>query len=101
MGTTIQFKRGDSAAIETYFEAAKGEPILNIETGELYVCIDDAGTLRLVNDNTHSTATSIHGFEIDDVDPLDNQILVFNSASNMYTLQYIEDTLNNIDGGSF
>jgi len=105
MKTTIQFKRGNATAIAHYNGARKGEPVLDLENCQLYVCIDDHGTLALLNSGSGSNASAnavlLRSILIQDDPPNDKQALIYNSISNMYEPHYLEDTLEHIDGGVF
>jgi len=105
MKTTIQFKRGNATSVAYYNGAVKGEPILDIENCMLYVCTDDYGTLSLIDagvgSNSNANAVSLRNILIQDHAPEDRQALIYNSISNMYKPQYLEDTLLYVDGGTF
>ena len=105
MKTVIQFKRGNAAVIATYTGARKGEPVLDLENCQLYVCVDDQGTLALLNSgsgpNVSANAVSLRSILIQDTQPQDRQALIYNSISNQYEPQYLEDTLLYVDGGVF
>lgn len=105
MKTTIQFKRGSATAVANYTGARKGEPVLDLDNCQLYVCIDDNGTLSLINSGSgggsSGNAISLRNILIQNIQPQDKQALIYNSISNMYEPQYIEEALTYIDGGHF
>jgi len=105
MKTTIQFKRGNASSVAYYSGAVKGEPVLDIENCMLYVCVDHHGTLSLIDSgngsNANANAISLRNILIQNHPPEDRQALIYNSVSNMYEPQFIEDTLLHVDGGVF